>query len=94
MVPNTNGLRGVKAAIAIGVVAGDSDKHLLCISQVKPNKYNDIKNITVNDKLITNSFELIDHKLYSMYNSIEGFMPYYPEFRTIDVTYVNNEPYT
>ena len=28
VVPNTNGLRGVKAAVAIGIVGGDSDKHL------------------------------------------------------------------
>lgn len=57
VVPNTNGLRGVKAAIAIGVVAGDSDKHLLCISQVKPNKYNDIKNFLSNTPIKINMSE-------------------------------------
>ncbi|MGM9971518.1 MAG: serine dehydratase subunit alpha family protein [Anaeroplasmataceae bacterium] len=34
VVPNTNGLRGIEAAVAIGVCAGDSNKELECISNV------------------------------------------------------------
>lgn len=34
VVPNTNGLKGIKAAAAAGIVAGKSDKMLQCISDV------------------------------------------------------------
>lgn len=34
VVPNTNGLRGINAAVAIGIIAGDSNKELECISSV------------------------------------------------------------
>ena len=34
VVPNTNGLRGIKAAVAIGVIAGNKDLKLECISKV------------------------------------------------------------
>lgn len=33
VVPNTNGLRGIEAACAIGITAGDSDLELECISK-------------------------------------------------------------
>ena len=36
VVPNTNGLRGIKAATAIGIVAGDPELELQCISKVTP----------------------------------------------------------
>ena len=34
VVPNTNGLKGLKAAIAIGLVGGDADAHMQVISKV------------------------------------------------------------
>ena len=34
VVPNTNGLKGIKAAIAIGLVGGDADAHMQVISSV------------------------------------------------------------
>jgi len=37
VVPNTNGLRGIEAACAVGLVAGNSDLELECISQVNDN---------------------------------------------------------
>lgn len=37
VVPNTNGLRGIEAACAIGACAGDSTKELECISHVSEN---------------------------------------------------------
>lgn len=36
VVPNTGGLRGIEAAVAAGVVAGDPDKELRVIAQVSP----------------------------------------------------------
>lgn len=37
VVPNTNGLRGIEAACAIGFVAGNSDLQLECISKITEN---------------------------------------------------------
>ncbi len=34
VVPNTNGLHGIEAAAAVGIIAGDPDKELLVISEV------------------------------------------------------------
>ena len=34
VVPNSNGLRGIKAATALGIVAGKKELKLECISQV------------------------------------------------------------
>ena len=57
VVPNTNGLRGVKPAVAIGIVGGDSDKHLLCISNVEPNKIVECKNFLNNVPINVNMSE-------------------------------------
>lgn len=60
VVPNTNGLKGVKAAIAIGVIGGDSSKGLLCISQVSPEiikQCKDFMNKTpINVKMATSNY--------------------------------------
>ena len=37
VVPNTNGMRGIKSAAAIGIVGGDSNKELECIANVNEN---------------------------------------------------------
>lgn len=51
VVPNTGGLRGIQPAVAIGIVAGNSDKHLLCISEVEPNKIIECRNFLQNIKI-------------------------------------------
>lgn len=43
VVPNTGGLKGISAAIAVGIVAGDASKILQVISFVEPNKHVKIK---------------------------------------------------
>lgn len=57
VVPNTNGLRGVKAAVAIGIVGGDSDKHLLCISEVSKDKIQECKDLLNNVPINLNMSE-------------------------------------
>lgn len=42
IVPNTGGLKGTKAAIAAGIVAGDADAELQVISSVPKEKHSDI----------------------------------------------------
>ena len=42
VVPNTGGLKGIKAAIAVGIVAGDADKELQVISSVPQSLHADI----------------------------------------------------
>jgi len=44
VVPNTGGLKGIEAAAAAGVVAGDAGKILEVISQVSPAQKQDIRN--------------------------------------------------
>ena len=43
VVPHTGGLRGIEAAAAAGIVAGDADKELEVISQVTPEQIGQIK---------------------------------------------------
>lgn len=43
VVPNTGGLKGIKAAIAVGVVAGETDGVLQVISSVPEEKHGEIK---------------------------------------------------
>ncbi len=42
VVPNTGGLRGIKAAVAVGLVAGDADAELQVISSVPTERYGEI----------------------------------------------------
>ncbi len=42
VVPNTDGKRGIEAAAAAGIVAGNSDKILQVLSDIKPNDFSDI----------------------------------------------------
>lgn len=44
VVPNTNGLRGIEAACAIGIISGDSDKKLECIANVTNEQIEECKN--------------------------------------------------
>ena len=41
VVPNTGGLKGIKAAIAVGIVAGETDRILQVISSVPAEKHAD-----------------------------------------------------
>ena len=43
VVPNTDGLRGIPAATAAGIVAGDPDKQLQVIAQVSPEQKEEIR---------------------------------------------------
>lgn len=43
VVPNTDGLKGIEAAVAAGIVAGDASKHLEVISVVSNDKKSEIK---------------------------------------------------
>ena len=43
VVPNTGGLKGINAAIAVGIVAGETDRILQVISSVPAEKHADIK---------------------------------------------------
>lgn len=42
VVPNTGGLKGVKAAIAVGIVAGEADRELQVISSVPSSRHGEI----------------------------------------------------
>lgn len=44
VVPNTNGLRGIEAACAIGIISGKSEKKLECISDVNESDIEECKN--------------------------------------------------
>ena len=68
VVPNTKGLRGIKAATSIGVVAGNPDLELQCISKVgdqdieKCNEY--LKNAEIN-VLLSNSDFIFDIHMFA-----------------------------
>lgn len=53
VVPNTNGLRGIEAACAIGIIGGNASKKLECIASITEEeileckRYLDLKNINV-----------------------------------------------
>ena len=70
VVPNTNGLRGVKAAVAIGIVGGDSDKHLLCISEVSKDKIQECKDLINNVPININMSE--SKLIFDIYIKIIG----------------------
>jgi L-cysteine desulfidase len=51
VVPNTGGLRGIEAATAAGIVAGDADKILEVIADVSPEEKIEIKNYLDNTEI-------------------------------------------
>ena len=61
VVPNTNGLRGIGAAAAIGIIAGRPELKLECLSKV-----------TAND--IIKSKELLDKNIIKVYNNESNFI--------------------
>ena len=71
VVPNTDGLRGIPAATAAGIVAGDPDKHLQVIAQVSPEQKEEIRRFL--DKVKTEvrlaDTELIFDIIVTLYSS-------------------------
>ena len=61
VVPNTNGLRGIDAAVAIGIVAGSSELKLECLSKV-------------NQVDISNAINLLSKKMINVYNKESSFI--------------------
>lgn len=51
VVPNTSGLRGIKAACAIGIIAGKKDKKLQVISEVTEKEIEDTKTYLAKDTI-------------------------------------------
>ena len=71
VVPNTKGLRGIKAATAIGVVAGDSELKLECISKVNEEdiiKCNDYLNTSKINVLLSKSDFIFDIHMFAYYD--------------------------
>ena len=58
IVPNTGHLKGMPAAAAAGIIAGDSDRELEVISQVPEDKITEIKHFLEN---VQTEIEHIDH---------------------------------
>lgn len=82
VVPNTNGLRGIKAAVSIGLVAGDRKLELECIS-----------NVTKEDRLacidfINKDCILINQSTSDFIFDIHLFI--YKENNTVEVRIVDN----
>ena len=51
IVPNTNHLKGIPAAAAAGIVAGDSDKELEVIAEVTPDETRQMKEFLDNTEI-------------------------------------------
>ena len=72
VVPNTNGLRGIKAATAIGIVAGNPELELQCISKVTSEdvvsckKYMDETEINI---LLSKSEFIFDIHVFAYYKN-------------------------
>ena len=66
VVPNTGGLKGIRAAIAAGAVAGDADKFLQVISDVPAEAHSAIRNYAENgnmDVICSDTTRLLDIRL-------------------------------
>ena len=57
MVPNTGGLRGIEAAAAAGIIAGNSEKELEVLSGITKEKQIEIANFLENTKIIVSEAE-------------------------------------
>lgn len=55
VVPNTLGLRGIEAACAIGIIAGQSEKKLECISNVTPEQIMTCKNYLAQKNILVHA---------------------------------------
>ena len=70
VVPNTDGLRGIPAATAAGIVAGDPDKQLQVIAQVSPEQKEEIRGFldTVKTEVRLADTELIFDIIVTLYS--------------------------
>ncbi len=70
VVPNTDGLRGIPAATAAGIVAGDPDKQLQVIAQVSPEQKEEIRRFldTVKTEVRLADTELIFDIIVTLYS--------------------------
>ena len=76
VVPNTNGMRGIKSAAAIGIVGGNSNKELECIADVNQDDINECNKLLNDAKFLvklSNSDYIfdIDIILYDDKNKVE-----------------------
>ena len=76
VVPNTNGLRGIKAACLIGVVAGKKDLKLECISKVTEDEINKCKELMneIEVNILTSDEFIFDIHIFMYKNNdvVEG----------------------
>ncbi len=66
VVPNTGGLKGIKAALAAGIIAGDAGQGLQLLSEADPAKIPQIKDYAQNipiDVILSESGRLLDIKV-------------------------------
>lgn len=62
-IPNSNGMIGIEVAVAIGIIAGNSDKELMVISEVSPEQLKQVENY-LEKKIIKTHVFPGDIKLY------------------------------
>lgn len=62
-IPNSNGMIGIEVAVAMGLIAGDSDKELMVISDVSKEKLENVKKY-LDKKIIKTHVHSADIKLY------------------------------
>lgn len=83
IIPNSSGMVGIEAAISMGVIAGDSKKELMVISEVSESKLEKVKEYL--DKKIINVYP--DEKDISLYIRLEGF--YQNENAVIEIKHIH-----
>lgn len=72
VVPNTKGMRGIKCACAIGLIAGDSTKELECISNVSLDQIEECKEYLSLDNIcvkLSSSQYIFDILIKAYYNN-------------------------
>lgn len=62
-IPNSNGMIGIEVAVAMGIIAGNSDKELMVISEVSPEQLKQVENY-LEKKIIKTHVFPGDIKLY------------------------------
>lgn len=62
-IPNSGGMVGIEVSVAMGLIAGDSDKELMVISDLSQKKLNEVKEY-LNKKIIKTYVHPADIKLY------------------------------
>lgn len=70
VIPNTGGLKGIKAAVAAGIIAGDAEKELEVISEVSESEKAEIKKYSENSEI--NVEHLKDSELFEIIIRVEN----------------------